>query len=138
MSDIHEQIVNLLSLDGERISGFDGDEAQAEAEAILSCRGGPYCAVRNWIIVDVDAPADYCIALGGNGLEPFVLYAGDVVFHSGGSWGQGVFVRTTFSISTPEGHVFRTTDMTYVLMGQGCRKTASLEAVVAIKNRRLA
>ena len=138
MSDIHEQVVELFRLDRERISGFDGDEAQAEAEAILSCRGGPYCVVRNWMIVDVDAPADYRIALGEDGLEPFVLYAGDVVLHSGGTWGQGGFVRTTFSTSMPEGHVFRTTEMTYVLMGQGCRKTASLEAVMAINNRRLA
>lgn len=138
MSDIHEQVVELFRLHRERIPGFDGDEAQAKAEAILSCRGGPYCVVRNWIIVDVDVPADYRIALKEEGLEPNVLYAGNVVLHSGGTWGQGGFVRTAFSISTPEDHVFRTRDMTFVLMGQGCRKTASLEAVTAIANRRLA
>lgn len=138
MSDIHEQVVELFRLDGERILGFCGDEAQAEAEAILTCRGGQYCVVRDWIIVGVEAPADYCITLTEEGLEPNVLYAGNVVLHSGGTWGQEGFVGTTFSISTPEDHVFRTRDMTYVLMGQGCRKTASLEAVMAIANRRLA
>lgn len=101
MSDIHEQVVELLRLDRGCLSGFDGDEAQAEAEAILSCHGGPYCAVRNWIVVDVEVPADYLMALTEEGLEPNVLYAGNVVLHSGGTWGQGGFVRTAFSISTP-------------------------------------
>lgn len=138
MSDIHEQVVQLLRLDRGCLSRFDGDEAQAEAEAILSCRGGPYCVVRNWIIVDVDVPADYRIELKEEGLEPIVLYAGDRVVHSGGTWRKRGFVRTTFSTSMPQGHMFRTRDMTFVLMGQGCRKTASLEAVMAIANRRLA
>lgn len=137
MSDILGQAVELLRLDGERISGFSGDEAQAEAEAILTCLGGQYCVVRDWIIIDVEVPTDYRITLTEEGLEPNVLYAGNVVVHSGGTWGQGGFVRTTFSTSMPQGHMFRTRDMTFVLMGQGCRKTASLEVVMAIANRRL-
>ncbi|OCX25496.1 DUF6957 family protein [Pseudomonas graminis] len=137
MSDIHEQVAELFRLDGARIPGFNGDEAKAEAEAILSCRGRRYCVVRDWIIVDVDVPADYRVALTEEGLEPFVLYAEDRVLHSGGTWRKRGYVRTTFSTSKPEPHVFRTRDMTFVLMGQGCRKTASLEVVMAIANRRL-
>jgi hypothetical protein len=138
MSDIHGHIVELLRLDGERISGFGGDEAHAEAEAILTCRGGQYCVVRDWIIVDVEVPGDYRTSLADDGLKHIVLYAGNVVLHSGNTRQPGDFVRTTFSLSSPEGHVFRTRDMTYVLMGQGCRKAASLEAVMAIADRPLA
>lgn len=134
MSDILGQVVELLRLDGERISGFGGDEAHAEAEAILTCRGGQYCVVRDWIIVDVEVPDDYRTSLADDGLEHIVLYAGNVVLHSGNTRQPGDFVRTTSSLSSPEGHVFRTRNTTYVLMGPGFRKKAHLHTVLAITN----
>jgi hypothetical protein len=134
MSDILAQVVELLSLDGKRISGFEGDVAHAEAEAILSCRGGRYCLVRDWIIIRVNVPAEFRTSLADDGLEPVVLYASDVVLHSANTRQPGDFVRTTFSLSAPDGHVFRTRNTTYVLMGPGLMKEANMQTVMAITN----
>jgi hypothetical protein len=132
MTDILQQVAALLDGSGEPAQGFDEGEVEAEAEAIMSFSGRPYCLVRAWSIIEVDVSEDYKASLATDGLSPFVLYASDVVLHSSGKRSPGDWVRSTFQRSFTSGFLFETRNTTYVLMGPGLRKKASIQAVLAI------
>ncbi|MEE3508294.1 hypothetical protein QN399_18825 [Pseudomonas sp. 10C3] len=132
MTDILQEVAALFDRSGEPVEGFDMGHVEAEAEAIMSFTGRPYCLVRAWSIIEVDVSEDYKVSLATDGLSPYVLYASDVVLHSGGKRRPGDWVRSTFQRSFTQGFLFETKNTTYLLMGPGLRKKASVEAILAI------
>ncbi|MEB0123472.1 hypothetical protein QN391_22705 [Pseudomonas sp. CCI1.2] len=132
MSDSLNAVAEFLHGNGEPLLGFEGDDAQAEAEAILNCSGRQYCVVREWIIAHVEVPDDYRASLSADGLEPNVIYAFNVVLHSAGKRRGGDWVRSTFQRSNSEVHLFKTKNTTYVLLGPGVRKNVSAKTILAI------
>jgi len=127
-----EDVLELLNGEAEVIQGFEGDEAQAEAESIINYRGKPYCIVRNWTLVDIDVTDTYRADLAGDGLEPIVLYASDVLIHSAGKRDRGNWVRSTFQLCFQMGYLFETQNTCYLLLGPGRRKRAHVQTVMAI------
>jgi hypothetical protein len=132
MTDVLQAVTELLYGPGEPLYGFDGDEAQAEAEAILNFNGKPYCLVKNWIIVQVEVEDSLRRELADEGFEPAVLYASSVRIHSAGKRRVGDWVRSTFQRSFRAGYVFETKNTTYLLMGDGFRKRATAKTVLSI------
>jgi hypothetical protein len=132
MTDVLQAVTELLYGPGEPLYGFDGDEAQAEAEAILNFTGKPYCLIRDWIIVEVEVDDNYRDELAAAGFEPNVVYASNVRIHSAGKRRQGDWVRSTFQRSFTLGYFFETKNTVYLLMGVGFRKKASAQTVLSI------
>jgi L-ascorbate metabolism protein UlaG (beta-lactamase superfamily) len=60
------------------------------------------------------------------------VYAADVRLHSAGGRRRHDWVRSTFQRSFRSGYVFETKNTTYLLMGDGHRKKASVGAVLSI------
>lgn len=131
MNELENAVSALTSGEGAAMSGFTGSEAQAEAEAILTFNGKPYCLVRDWTVVDVCVSDAYRNDLAQDRLLPCVLYASDVVCHSAGVRHRGDWVRSTF-LRELDGYRFETRNTSYLLIGPGCRKTASAELVLAM------
>lgn len=132
MADPLNAVAELLYGNGEPASGFDGNDAQAEAEAIINFSGRQYCLVREWIIAEVEVADDYRASLAADGLLPVVLYASNVVLHSTGKRRAGDWVRSTFRHSSSLGYVFKTRNTTYVLLGPGLRKKVSAKTILAL------
>lgn len=131
MTALLAEVVELLYGDAEAMSGFEGDETEAEVEAILYVSGRPYCLVRDWTIIEVEVSDDYQASLAADGFAPNVLYASDVAFHSAGKRQRGDWVRSTFQRSFT-GCCFETKNTIYMLLGPGRRKRSSAQAVMAI------
>jgi hypothetical protein len=88
-----------------------------------------YCLVRDWIWIDLDVPAAQLAVLEKQGRKPVLLYAHTVIFDSARRWDIGDFVRTSPLTTFREGFLFCTWNSLYVLLGNGSKKTASLETV---------
>lgn len=134
MANILSEVAALLDGSGVPAQGFDEGQVEAEVEAIMSFSGLPYCLVRAWSIIEVEVTEDYRASIAADGMSPHVLYAADVVLHSGGKRSPGDWVRSTFQRSFTKGFLFETKNTTYLLMGPGLRKKASVEAILAIVN----
>lgn len=132
MSEILTAVTELLYGPGETIRGFDGNEAQAEAEAILNFNGKAYCVVKQWILVEIDVDDNYRRELANAGFSPCVLYASDVRVHSAGKRQAGDWVRSTFQRAFRLGYLFETKNTTYLLAGNGQRKKVSAKTILSI------
>ncbi|MBA6421522.1 DUF6957 family protein [Pseudomonas sp. 5Ae-yellow] len=88
-----------------------------------------YCLVRDWIWIDLDMPAAQLTVLEKQRRKPVVLYAHTVIFDSARRWDIGDFVRTSPLTTFSDGFLFHTWNSVYVLLGNGLKKTASLETV---------
>lgn len=132
MTNILRSVVELLGSAGDPAIGFEGSIDAAEAQAILNFTGRQYCLVREWIIVEIDVTNEYRADLATDGLSPFVLYAADVVLHSTGKRQPGDWVRSTYQTCFIPKHVFQTRNTTYMLVGPGSRKKATVETVMVI------
>lgn len=132
MSASLDEVGELLYGNGEPMPGFEGDDAQAEAEAIMDFSGRQYCVVREWIIVEIEVEDDYRASLAADGLAPFVLYASNVVMHSASKRRAGDWLRSTFQLSSSLDYIFRTKNTTYVLLGPGQKKKVSARIILAI------
>ncbi|MEB0007894.1 hypothetical protein QN412_13750 [Pseudomonas sp. RTB3] len=127
-----QEVTELLFGAGEPALGFEDDQVQAEAEAILRSFGKAYCLVKNWILIEVEVSDGYRDALEADGFSPHVLYAANVVLHSAGKRSSGDWVRSTFQRAFSLGYVFETRNTIYLLMGAGLQKKASPKTVLAI------
>ncbi|NVZ35528.1 hypothetical protein HX779_26400 [Pseudomonas sp. A4002] len=131
MIDALRDVAELLNGEGESLAGFAGDVAEAEAMVILHPSWKPYCIVRDWMLIEIAVTDEFRQSLAGDGLQPYVLYASNVLSHSCNKRLTGDWVRSTFQRSF-EGSVFETHNTVYILLGEGLRKKARIETVMAI------
>jgi hypothetical protein len=127
-----EKVVAFLHEDGEPMLGCQLSDEEAIAWVQQIFPGKPYCLVRSWRWVDVQAPATVRQEVERSGAQMVVIYADNVVFDSRWRFIPGSWVRSTFLVSYSEGGLFETANTAYLLMGDGCRKTAELRTVFSI------
>ena len=91
----------------------------------------PYCMIEDWTIFRVDVTEAELNKIHGEGQLPLIVFARNVVFDSERRFDVGDWVRSTFAVSFEEGFLFETRNTTYVLMGPGHEKAASLKTVLS-------
>ena len=91
----------------------------------------PYCLVEDWTIFRAEVTEDELQKIHDEGQLPLIVYARNVVFDSQRRFDVGDWVRSTFAVSFEKGFLFETRNTTYVLMGPGHEKAASLKTVLS-------
>ncbi|MGH1448797.1 MAG: DUF6957 family protein [Pseudomonadaceae bacterium] len=125
LSDMHE----LMHGPGEMMQGssMSNDEAMAYFHKLRTHQA--QCFVRDWIWIDLTLTDAQRRALEETRRQPVILYAHTVIYDSSRRFDVGDFVRTSPLVAFEDGWRFRTVNSTYVLLGDGLRKRASLETV---------
>tara|TARA_R110000751_G_scaffold307870_1_gene433431 strand:- start:2347 stop:2745 length:399 start_codon:yes stop_codon:yes gene_type:complete len=125
IDDIHE----LVHGAGERMTGSSMTNEEAMAFFQEQRGRGEYCLVRDWIWIDLDLTKAESRILEQSRRQPALLYAHTVIFDSDRRWDVGDFVRTSPLLAFEQGFLFRTFNTTYILLGDGLRKRATLKTV---------
>tara|TARA_R110001606_G_C15264798_1_gene638834 strand:- start:394 stop:792 length:399 start_codon:yes stop_codon:yes gene_type:complete len=122
-------IAELVHGPGETMPG--SSMTNEEAMAFFQEQGGrgEYCLVRDWIWVDLDLTEAEIQILEKSRRQPTLVYAHTVIFDSDRRWDVGDFVRTSPLLAFEKGFLFRTFNTTYILLGDGLRKRATLKTV---------
>lgn len=128
MKELHE-ITDLLYGDGISMPG--AKVSQDEAVRIVRERYpyAEYCIVSNWRWIDLDVTPAQLSELARTSRKPAVIYADTVIYDSSRRWDVGDFVRTSFLHKFEEDFIFKTLNSIYILIGNGVRKRATLEAI---------
>ncbi len=123
------ETVDLLYGDGIFMPG--AKVSQDEAVRIVRERYpyAEYCIVSNWRWIDLDVTPVQLSELTRTNRKPAVIYADAVIYDSSRRWDVGDFVRTSFLHKFEEGFIFKTLNSIYILIGNGVRKRATLEAI---------
>lgn len=122
-------VVDLLYGAGVPMTGFEMSNEEAVERVCKRFRFAEYCLVRDWIWVDLDVSDEQCLLLEKTGRQPSIIYAHTVIYDSARRWDVGDFVRTSPLHAFHDGFLFQTWNTVYVLLGDGLRKRAALEAV---------
>lgn len=88
-----------------------------------------YCIVSNWRWIELDVTPAQLSELARTSRKPAVIYADTVIYDSSRRWDVGDFVRTSFLHKFEEGFIFKTLNSIYILIGNGMRERATLEAI---------
>lgn len=123
------EITALLFSAGLPMSG--AKVSQDEAVRIVRERYpyAEYCIVSNWRWIDLEVTPVQLSELTRTNRQPAVIYADTVIYDSSRRWDVGDFVRTSFLHKFEEGFIFKTLNSIYILIGNGVRKRATLEAI---------
>lgn len=123
------EITALLFSAGLPMSG--AKVSQDEAVRIVRERYpyAEYCIVSNWRWIDLEVTPVQLSELTRTNRKPAVIYADTVIYDSSRRWDVGDFVRTSFLHKFEDGFIFKTLNSTYILIGSGVRKRATLEAI---------
>lgn len=123
------EITALLFSAGLPMSG--AKVSQDEAVKIVRERYpyAEYCIVSNWRWIDLEVTPVQLSELTRTNRKPAVIYADTVIYDSSRRWDVGDFVRTSFLHKFEDGFIFKTLNSTYILIGSGVRKRATLEAI---------
>ena len=123
------EITALLFSAGLPMSG--AKVSQDEAVKIVRERYpyAEYCIVSNWRWIDLEVTPAQLSELTRTNRKPAVIYADTVIYDSSRRWDVGDFVRTSFLHKFEDGFIFKTLNSTYILIGSGVRKRATLEAI---------
>lgn len=132
MDDL-QTITDLLYSPGELMPGSTMTDEQALVFARQRFPYSEFCLVRHWRWIDLDVSEAQRVELEKTQRQPVMLYADGVVYDSMRRWDVGDSVRTSFLSAFEEGFLFRTLSSTYVLLGDGQRKHATLETVGRIR-----
>lgn len=130
--DKFEKIGLFLYGIGEPMAGCELTDAEAIAWVQQIFPGKPYCLVRKWRWMDLEAPESVRQEIEGLGATLAVIFADTVVHDSRWRFSPGSWVRSTYLVSYTEGGLFETANTVYVLIGDGCRKTAEIDTVFSI------
>jgi hypothetical protein len=105
--------------------------SQDEAVRIVRERypDAEYCIVSNWRWIDLEVTPVQLSELTKTNRKPAVIYADTVIYDSSRRWDVGDFVRTSFLHKFEDGFIFKTLNSAYILIGNGVRKRATLEAI---------
>lgn len=132
MDDL-QAVSDLLYGPGEAMTGSTMTDEQALAFARERYVFSEFCLVRQWLWIDLDVTEAQRVDLEKTQRQPVILYAHGVVYDSARRWDVGDVVRTSPLSLFEEGFLFRTLNSTYLLLGDGQRKRASLETVGRIR-----
>ncbi len=132
MNDL-QALNDLLYGPGELMNGSTMTDEQALAFARERFTYREFCLVRGWRWIDLDVSEAQRVELEKTRRQPVILYAHSVIYDSARRWDVGDVVRTSPLSLFEEGFLFRTLNSTYVLLGDGQRKRASLETVGRIR-----
>lgn len=132
MDDL-QAISDLLHGPGEPMTGSTMTDEQALAFARQRFPYSEFCLVRHWRWIDLDVSDAQRVELEKTQRQPVILYAHGVVYDSARRWDVGDVVRTSPLSLFEEDFLFRTLNSTYLLLGDGQRKRASLETVGRIR-----
>ncbi len=127
MKDLNA-VSEMLYGAGQPMAGSAMTDAQALAH-MQSRRMEAFCLVRDWIWLDLDVTDAQRAVLAKTRRQPVMIYAHTVVYDSARRWDAGDFVRTSPLHRFDEGFLFKTSNTTYVLLGDGVRKRVALKTV---------
>lgn len=133
MDDL-KKISNLLYAPGEVMPGLEMslEEACARGAAAALFDAMPFCAVRDWVWIDLIVPESIRETLQASGQQPVMVYAGHVLYDSARRFEAGDWVRTTQLVEFADECIFKTRNTRYVLVGPGVRKSAEFSTVFSI------
>lgn len=123
---------NLLLQTGEQIRGESGSDATLIELAMSRSAGKPVCVVKDWLLLDVMVSDQDGDSLRGQGLQPTVLFAREILFDSRCRGARLGALRSGFQRSHDSAS-FETPDVIYLLAGPGQRKYASVPALLALE-----
>lgn len=138
MSDIPEAIKNkaleLADMLNKPGAHCDFGWFNVETEALELARkfsNKQCCLVKDWLWWDVDISEKTQKQLGQSSLS--IIYAHHVIHDEGGRFERGNYVRTSPLVKFHASAFFETSSTVYILMGEGTRKTVSVENFNAIR-----
>ncbi|TXH89528.1 MAG: hypothetical protein E6Q71_03915 [Pseudomonas sp.] len=132
MDDL-QTITELLYGPGQPMPGSAMTDEQALVFARKRFPHSEFCLVRHWRWIDLDVSDAQRVELEKTQRQPVILYAHGVVYDSSRRWDVGDVVRTSPLSVFEEGFLFRTLNSTYLMLGDGQRKSAALETVGRIR-----
>ncbi len=128
-----ETITELLYGPGQPMPGSAMTDEQALVFARKRFPHSEFCLVRHWRWIDLDVSDAQRVELEKTQRQPVILYAHGVVYDSSRRWDVGDVVRTSPLSVFEEGFLFRTLNNTYLMLGDGQRKSVALETVGRIR-----
>lgn len=128
-----ETITELLYGPGQPMPGSAMTDEQALVFARKRFPHSEFCLVRHWRWIDLDVSDAQRVELEKTQRQPVILYAHGVVYDSSRRWDVGDVVRTSPLSVFEEGFLFRTLNSTYLMLGDGQRKSVALETVGRIR-----
>lgn len=132
MDDL-QTITELLYGPGQPMPGSAMTDEQALVFARKRFPHSEFCLVRHWRWIDLDVSDAQRVELEKTQRQPVILYAHGVVYDSSRRWDVGDVVCTSPLSVFEEGFLFRTLNSTYLMLGDGQRKSAALETVGRIR-----
>lgn len=128
-----EEISQLLYGAGEEMPGWQGTQDELIALAANAFPAKAFCAVKQWILIDLTVNPAEKEKLSRLGLLPATLFAHEIVLDSKGRFQPSMWVRSNFGVSFTEGCMFETKSTVYLLLGPGLRKEASIGTAFSMK-----
>ncbi|ELF6204314.1 MULTISPECIES: DUF6957 family protein [Pseudomonas] len=128
-----EEVSDFFYGEGKVVSGWEGDDGALIELANEYRPGKPYCLVRKWIVADLQLTPEELEQFRIEAVLPLVLFAHEVVRDSRNRFPPGHWVRSNFGISHSHPCMFETRSTVYLLLGDGCRKRATLDTVFSLR-----
>lgn len=113
---------------------FGIDECESEKYVQIAANkfpGKPYCLVRDWVLWDVRVTNREVEAFKAMGIQPIFLHAKFVIFDETGRAERGYYRMSTPLVTLGDPCFFVTKNTVYILTGEGTRKPADQDAVLA-------
>lgn len=123
------ETLDFLYGDGKPMPGAMVSQEEAVRIVLERYPYAEYCLVSNWRWLDLDVTQEQRDELVRTNRQPVVLYAHTVIYDSQRRWDVGDFVRTSYLYKFEDDFIFQTLNSIYILVGDGVRAKASLEAL---------
>lgn len=131
MTDLKD-MTDLLYGEGEPMQGGNLTLQEAIEQGQAFAKYMPYRIVRDWIWADLNVDEKIVKDLETRDLQPVMVYAHEVMYDSSQRFEPGNWVRTTPLIKFTPPCFFETQNTVYILVGEGKRKTTSIQAIMSI------
>lgn len=131
MEELHV-MTELLLGEGEPMLGGELTIEEAISLGESEAQNKPIRVVQEWIWADLAVSETEAKALEAQGFQPVMVYAHEVMYDSSYKFEKGFWVRTTPLLRFTPPCIFETANTIYILVGEGKRKTASLNAMMSI------
>lgn len=123
------EVIDLLYGQGIPMPGVELSQEEAIRNARKHFPWFEFCLVRDWVWIDLDVTREQREELARTQRQPAIIYAHTVIYDSSRRFDCGDFVRTSPLYRFEDNFIFATLNSAYLLLGDGVRKRATLEAV---------